>query len=99
MAFRSDFDYMKSKREKLRHQAEFDVKDSDCTQIFKGLVLYVNGYIGTITFTDFKQMVFEHGGSVLEHYHGGITHVIAIQVVLVLSRCATQKLTILLDLL
>lgn len=71
---------MEKKQQKLSLQA-----DKPTSNLLKSLILYVDGYLPNTTFIDFKQLVFQNGGQVYEHYTGRITHIIATQVSLLID--------------
>ncbi|KAF8607744.1 hypothetical protein BDV93DRAFT_541933 [Ceratobasidium sp. AG-I] len=67
--------YMKARNARLESQAQERVQDVSVT-VFKGLVVYVNGYCRGTTDAEIKRLVVSGGGQISHTNHGGVTHII-----------------------
>ncbi|KAG8680303.1 hypothetical protein FRC08_016399 [Ceratobasidium sp. 394] len=67
--------YIKARNERLESQALERVEDTSIT-VFKGLVVYINGYCRGTTDTELKRLVVSGGGQISHTNHGGVTHIV-----------------------
>ncbi|KAJ3186529.1 deoxycytidyl transferase [Gaertneriomyces sp. JEL0708] len=82
MAFPGGFkEYMAVKRQKLEVQAEAIAAKSSQSDIFAGVILYFNGFLGSVglTMLEMKELVLIHGAMVRDKLEGEVTHIIASQ--------------------
>ncbi|KAI9014701.1 hypothetical protein BC832DRAFT_165078 [Gaertneriomyces semiglobifer] len=82
MAFPGGFkEYMAVKRQKLEVQAEAIAAKSSQSEIFAGVILYFNGFLGSVglTMLEMKELVLIHGAMVRDKLEGEVTHIIASQ--------------------
>ncbi|CAE6454387.1 unnamed protein product [Rhizoctonia solani] len=67
--------YIKERNARVEFQALERVQDSNVT-VFRGLVVYINGYCRGTTDTELKRLVVSGGGKISHSNHGGVTHII-----------------------
>ncbi|KEP54966.1 BRCA1 carboxy-terminus (BRCT) domain protein [Rhizoctonia solani 123E] len=67
--------YIKLRNARVESQALERVQDSSVT-VFRGLVVYINGYCRGTTDTELKRLVVSGGGKISHSNHGGVTHII-----------------------
>lgn len=74
--------YMAAKQTKLQNQAKvaLQANDEDVIPVFKGCVMYINGYTGQYSSEQLQRLIIKHGGVHVNHMWGGkttVTHIIA----------------------
>ncbi|KAB5595504.1 hypothetical protein CTheo_965 [Ceratobasidium theobromae] len=67
--------YAKARNAILESQALEHVQVAS-KAVFRGLVIYVNGYCRGTTDTEIKRLVVAGGGKISYHNHGGVTHIV-----------------------
>ncbi|CAE6367665.1 unnamed protein product [Rhizoctonia solani] len=67
--------YIKQRNARVEFQALERVQDSS-VMVFRGLVVYINGYCRGTTDTELKRLVVSGGGKISHSNHGGVTHVV-----------------------
>ncbi|CAE7150575.1 unnamed protein product [Rhizoctonia solani] len=67
--------YIKGRNAMRDYQALERVQDSSVT-IFRGLVVYINGYCRGTTDAELKRLIVSGGGKISHSNHGGVTHII-----------------------
>ncbi|KAJ1308515.1 hypothetical protein OPQ81_004219 [Rhizoctonia solani] len=67
--------YIKQRDSRREYQALERIQDSG-TSVFRGLVVYVNGYCRGTTDTELKRLIVSGGGKISHSNHGGVTHIV-----------------------
>ncbi|CAE6458559.1 unnamed protein product [Rhizoctonia solani] len=67
--------YIKKRNAMVESQALERVQDSGIT-VFRGLVVYINGYCRGTTDAELKRLVVSGGGKISHSNHGGVTHIV-----------------------
>ncbi|KAF8709224.1 BRCT domain, a BRCA1 C-terminus domain, partial [Rhizoctonia solani] len=67
--------YVKERNARIEFQALERAQGSDIT-VFRGLVIYINGYCRGTTDTELKRLVVSGGGKISHSHHAGVTHII-----------------------
>ena len=75
-AYQDFSDYMSVKRQKTQLQNS-NLNSSSLNPIFKGITLYFNGLVGSLTMLDLKQQVLKRGAIVKDYLASDTTHIIA----------------------
>ncbi|KAG8733222.1 hypothetical protein FRC11_007792 [Ceratobasidium sp. 423] len=67
--------YIKERDARRESQALERVQDSSIT-VFRGLVVYINGYCRGTTDAELKRLVVSGGGKISHSHHAGVTHIV-----------------------
>ncbi|CAE6424971.1 unnamed protein product [Rhizoctonia solani] len=67
--------YIKDRNARREAQALERVQDASVT-VFRGTVVYINGYCRGTTDAELKRLVISGGGKISHSNHGGVTHIV-----------------------
>ncbi|KAJ3023570.1 deoxycytidyl transferase [Thoreauomyces humboldtii] len=80
MAFPGGFsEYMFHKRRKLEEQGQEVNSQENLSSVLVGVIIYFNGYLGDMTYLEWRRLVLQHGALVRDRPSGDVTHIIATQ--------------------